>query len=353
MRYNKFGSTGLFVSEICLGSATFGGGMGFYRDVGTLQQADVDRMLRIAIDAGVNFIDTADAYAEGLSETITGKAIRNLNIPRDEIVVATKVFDPMLDRTNRPNALGSSRYHIMEAVKDSLKRMQLEHIDIYWLHAFDPATPIEETMRAMDTLVKDGLVRYAGVSNWAAWQIATSIGLSERLNLTRVEAHQAYYSIVGRDLEREGIPMLQSQGLGLVVWGPLAGGLLSGKYRDNRRQGRRLRFDFPPVDLERCDKLISAMEPIAATHRVTLAQTAIAWLLHQPSVDSVIVGATRDDQLIENIAAAEIAFSEPEREQLNLASQLAPEYPGWMLSLKGAPRQTQLDASMQPRSKRR
>jgi aryl-alcohol dehydrogenase-like predicted oxidoreductase len=204
MRYNPLGRTGLLVSELCLGTMTFGGGGGtMWSKIGQLGQSEADAMLRAAIDAGVNFLDTADVYAEGRSEEITGQAIRNLGVPRDEIVVATKGFGAT---GQGPNARGASRYHLIDACKTSLKRLQLDHVDLYQIHGFDPVTPMEETLRALDTLVQHGHVRYVGVSNWAAWQIAKALGIAERLGLHRPASLQAYYSLVGRDLERKSFP---------------------------------------------------------------------------------------------------------------------------------------------------
>jgi aryl-alcohol dehydrogenase-like predicted oxidoreductase len=227
MRYKPVGRTGLFVSELCLGTMTFGGSTGLWAQIGDLRQADAERLVGQAIDAGINFIDTADVYAGGVSEQITGQALKNLKVRRDSVVVATKVFG---ETAPGPNSRGNSRAHILDGVKASLARLQLDHIDLYQIHGFDPATPIEETVRALDQLVRQGDVRYVGVSNWAAWQIVKALGVAERLGLARFESLQAYYTVAGRDLERELVPMLASEGLGLMVWSPLAGGLLSGKF---------------------------------------------------------------------------------------------------------------------------
>ncbi len=330
MRVNRLGSTGLFVSELCLGTMTFGGGDGMWAKIGTVQQADADALLRTATDAGINFIDTADVYAEGLSEQITGQAIRNLGLRRDEVVVATKAFGPTGDG---PNSRGSSRVHLIDAVKASLTRLQLDHIDLYQLHGFDSATPIEETLRALDTLVQHGHVRYVGVSNWAAWQIAKALGISERLGLHRFASLQAYYTVAGRDLEREIVPMLQSEGVGLMVWSPLAGGFLSGKYtRDGEAESgsRRVEFDFPPIDKDRGFDVIDILRPMAEARGVSVAQIALAWLLHQKVVTSVIVGAKRVDQLTDNIAATNVVLTPDECAAIDAASRLPAEYPGWM-----------------------
>jgi aryl-alcohol dehydrogenase-like predicted oxidoreductase len=342
MRHLPLGRTGLFVSELCLGTMTFGGSTDLWGKIGTLQQDEAERLVGQAIDAGVNFIDTADVYAAGVSEQITGQALKNLKVPRENVVIATKVFG---ETGPAPNARGNSRGHILDGVKASLKRLQLEHIDLYQIHGFDPATPIEETVRALDTLVRDGRVRYVGVSNWAAWQIAKALGISERLGLARFESLQAYYTLAGRDLEREIVPMLKSEGLGLMVWSPLAGGLLSGKFASGQKAeagSRRTGFDFPPVLRPRADACIEAMRPIAEEHEVSVAQVALAWLLHQPQVTSVIVGAKRPDQLADNLAAVKLRLSADELRALDEVSRLPPEYPGWMFERQGDFRRKQL-----------
>ncbi len=339
MRYNKLGRTGLLVSELCLGTMTFGGGVaGAGSAIGNLQQDEADGQLRTALDAGINFLDTANVYGTGRSEEITGQAIRNLGIGRDEIVVATKVMGVM---GKGPNQQGLSRYHIMESCKASLKRMQVDHIDLYQAHGVDPWTPIEETMEAFDALVRQGYVRYIGVSNWAAWQIAKAIGISERLGNARFVSLQAYYTIAGRDLERELVPMVQSEGLGVLPWSPLAGGLLSGKFsREDEKggTGRRASFDFPPVDRDRAYAVIDVMRPIADAKGVSVAQIALAWLLHKPVVTSVIIGATRPEQLADNIAATKVRLSADELAALDAVSELPREYPGWMFETMGSRR---------------
>jgi aryl-alcohol dehydrogenase-like predicted oxidoreductase len=346
MRYLPFGRTGLFVSELCLGTMTFGGsGETMWAKIGQLEQGDVDRLVGQALDAGINFIDTANVYAGGVSEELTGQALKNLKVPREDVIVATKVLGEM---GKGPNARGASRGHIMDAVKASLKRLQLDHIDLYQIHGFDPATPVEETVRALDDLVRQGHVRYVGVSNWAAWQIMKALGIAERHGLTRFESLQAYYTIAGRDLERELVPMLRSEGLGLMVWSPLAGGLLSGKYgRDQQGEAgsRRTAFDFPPVDKERAWDVVDAMRPIAQAHGVSVAQIALAWLLHQPVVTSVIVGAKKPEQLADNIAATKVKLTAEELAALGEASQLPREYPGWMFERQGEYRRNQLAAA--------
>ena len=343
MRYNPLGRTGLFVSELCLGTMTFGGTSGIWQAMGGLGDDDATALVRSALDAGVNFIDTADVYGAGRSEEITGAALKTLGINRGEIVVATKAFGEM---GRGPNGRGTSRYHLMNAVDASLKRLGLDHIDLYQIHGFDVATPIEEQLRGLDAIVASGRVRYVGVSNWAAWQVMKGLGLADRHDLPRPVSVQAYYSIAGRDLERELVPMMRAEGVGLLVWSPLAGGFLSGKYSDgaggNSGEGRRQSFDFPPVDAARGGAVIAAMRPIAAAHGVSVAQIALAWLLHQPVVTSVIIGAKRPDQLADNLAAVDVVLTPDELAALDTASALPPEYPGWMLAFQGAYRAGQL-----------
>jgi aryl-alcohol dehydrogenase-like predicted oxidoreductase len=330
MRLNRLGNTGLFVSELCFGTMTFGGGTeGVWGNIGNLGQSEADAMLKTAFDAGINFVDTADVYGDGRSEQITGQGLKNLGIARDQYVLATKAYGPTGEGANQR---GASRYHLIDACKASLKRLGHDHIDLYQIHGFDPATPIEETLRALETLVQHGHVRYVGVSNWAAWQIARAIGISERLGIARPESLQAYYTIAGRDLEREIAPLLKAEKLGLMVWSPLAGGFLSGKYtRDaEATEGRRAAFDFPPVNKERGFDVIDAMRPIAEAKGVSVAQIALAWLLHQEVVSTVIIGAKKPEQLTDNIASTEVVLSADELKTLAEVSALPPEYPGWM-----------------------
>ena len=339
MRCRKLGPTGLFVSELCLGTMTFGKAEGMWAQMGGLDQAESEALVRTALDAGINFIDTANVYSNGASEQIVGQALRDIGVPRDEVVIATKAFGTMGDG---PNQRGNTRYHLLDACKASLKRLQLDHIDLYQIHGFDPATPIEETLRALDTLVQHGHVRYVGVSNWAAWQIVRALGISERRGLHGFVSLQAYYTLVGRELEREIVPMLEAEGVGLMVWSPLAGGFLSGKYAEADAEGRRKSFDFPPVDPARGAAVLDAMRPIAEAHGVSMAQIALAWLLHQPVVTSAIVGAKRPDQLADNIAATKVALTADELAALDAASRPPAEYPGWMFDMQGKNRRDQL-----------
>ncbi|MDA8029309.1 MAG: aldo/keto reductase [Nitrospiraceae bacterium] len=342
MRYRKLGKTGLFVSEFCLGTMTFGGKDEFWGAIGKLEPSEVDRLVRKAVDSGINFFDTADVYSDGQAEVLLGGSLRRLGIPREEVVIATKVFG---ETASGPNSRGLSRHHIMNAVRESLSRLGLTHIDLYQVHGFDPATPVEETLRALDDLVRQGLVRYVGVSNWAAWQVMKARGISERESLSRFESLQAYYTVAGRDLEREILPMLEEEEMGLLVWSPLAGGLLSGKYGRGLAApagSRRSSFDFPPVDLARAYDVIDVMRKMAKELQVSVAQVALAWLLHQSSVTSVILGAKSEEQLAENLGASRVRLSPDDLVALDRSSALTPEYPGWMLVRQGEYRRKQL-----------
>ena len=339
MQYTTLGNTGLLVSRLSLGTMTFSGGEGvLQRVIGTVDQRGADELVKASIDGGINFFDTADVYSEGESETTLGQSFKNLNIARKDVVLATKVYSRVGPGRND---VGASRGHIMDAVEASLRRLQTDHIDLYQIHANDPVTPIEETLRALDTLVTQGKVRYIGVSNWQAWKIAKALGISEFKNLARFDTLQAYYSIAGRDLERELVPFLEAEKIGLLVWSPLAGGLLSGKFnRTNQKPegSRRSEFDFPIVDKERAWKILETMAPIAKAHHCSPARISLAWLLTRPVVTSVILGAKRLDQLQDNLAAAELKLSEDEITQLDEVSALPPEYPSWMIPFQNADR---------------
>lgn len=329
MRYNQLGRSGLIVSELCLGTMTFGGDEGIWGRIGQLQQEEADGLVKAALDAGINFFDTANIYAEGRSEQILGQALRNLGVARDELVVATKVVGRMHEG---PNGAGASRGHILAQVEKSLERLGTGHIDLYQIHGFDAATPIEETLYALDSLVRRGTVRYIGLSNWAAWQVMKAVGIAAARDYAPIASLQAYYTIAGRDLEREVIPMLGSEGVGLMVWSPLAGGFLSGKYtREGDGEGRRAGFDFPPVDKARGYDVIDVLRELAVAKGRSVAQLALAWLLHQPVVSSVIVGAKRPEQLADNLAAVDVTFTAEELARLDAVSKLPAEYPGWML----------------------
>jgi aryl-alcohol dehydrogenase-like predicted oxidoreductase len=338
MQYKTLGNTGLLVSHICLGTMTFAGGEGMWKQIGQVDQAGADELLKASIDAGVNFVDTADVYSEGLSEITLGQSLKNLGIVRKDLVIATKAYGRVGPGRND---VGASRGHIMDAVDASLKRLGTEYIDLYQIHGTDLVTPIEETVRALNTLVEMGKVRYIGISNWHAWRMMKALGMQERMGLAKFDTLQAYYSIAGRDLEREIVPVLEDQKMGLLVWSPLAGGLLSGKYtKENQKPegSRRLTFDFPPVEKDRAWKCVDAMKVIADAKGVSVATVALAYVLAKPWVTSVIIGAKRMEQLKENLAAAELKLSAEEMKKLDEVSALPQEYPGWMVSRQNANR---------------
>jgi len=331
MRYKKLGNTGLFVSEVCLGTMTFGGVGTMWNAIGNLGQKDATSLVARSLEAGVNFIDTADMYSEGLAETFLGHALKDIGVKRSDVVIATKAYGRM---GPGPNDIGASRGHIMDAVEKSLERLQLDHIDLYQIHAQDLATPAEEVMRALDDLVSRGLVRYVGCSNWQAWRIMKAQGIADKRGWARFETLQAYYSIAGRGLERDIVPLLDDQKMGLMVWSPLAGGILSGKFgpgANGPQDARRTKFDFPPVDKERAWPIVDAMREIGKPKGVSPARVALAWVLSKPFVTSVIIGVTTLEQLDDNIAASELTLSPDEIRRLDELSALAPEYPGWMV----------------------
>ena len=329
MRYSTFGRTGIFVSELCFGSMTFGGKDGIWEKIGNTAQQEADRLVGLALDAGINFFDTADVYAGGESERILGLALKSR---RKDIVLASKVRARM---GPGPNDVGLSRAHIMRSVDESLRRLGTDWLDLYQIHGYDASTPLDETLRALDDLVRAGKVRYVGCSNLASWQIAKANGLAAMHDWSRFESLQAYYTIAGRDLERELVPVLADQQMGLMVWSPLAGGLLSGKYtreQDGPADARRTTFDFPPVDRDRAFACVDAMRKIGDAQGASVARVALAWLLAQKHVTTIIIGARNEQQLRDNVDATNLQLT---REDL---SALAPEYPGWMLARQAAGR---------------
>jgi aryl-alcohol dehydrogenase-like predicted oxidoreductase len=334
MRYKLLGRSGLRVSEMCLGTMTFGS-EGFWKVMGGLGQEPVNTLVGQAYEQGINFIDTANVYSLGQSESLVGQALRDLRLPRDQVVIATKATGSM---DESPNGRGQSRYHLMNSLDASLKRLQLDHVDLYQLHGFDPLTPLEDTLSTLNDMVRSGKVRYIGLCNLAAWQVMKALAISDRRGWAPFASVQAYYTLAGRDLERELLPLIRDQQLGLMVWSPLAGGLLTGKFnRESKGPGdsRRDTFDFPPVDKPRAFDCVDAMRPIAAQHGVSVAQVALAWLLAQPAVSTVIIGAKTMAQLTDNIAATKLALSAEDLATLDKVSQLPAEYPGWMMALQG------------------
>ena len=320
---------------------TFGGTDGIWKAVGTLDQAAATALVKQSFEAGVNFVDTANVYAGGVSETMTGTAIKSLGLPRDELVIATKGYGVMNEQA--VNARGQSRYHLMHALDASLKRLQLDHVDLYQLHGFDPLTPLDEVLCTLNDLVRSGKVRHIGLCNMAAWQIMKGLAISDKRGWARFETVQAYYTVASRDLEREVVPLLADQQLGLMVWSPLAGGLLSGKFSADGKGpegARRATFDFPVVDKPRAFRCVDVMRPIAERHQVSVARVALAWLLARPQVSTVIVGAKTPEQLADNLAASALALGAEDIAAIDAVSALPQEYPGWMIARQGAARAT-------------
>ncbi len=330
MKYNQLGKTGVLVSELCLGAMTFGG-KGYWKAIGEQSQEEVNLLIQTAIDHGINFIDTANAYSEGLSEIMLGKALSSLGFPRQQLVIATKLRLPMGSGANQ---VGLSRLHIADSVNDSLSRLGLSHIDLLYIHGVDPITPLEETMRGLEDVVRSGKVRYLGISNHPAWMVAKANGIADKMGWTKFVATQNYYSIAGRDIERGLVPMALSEGLALMPWSPLAGGFMSGKFtRNNEVAGdsRRDSFDFPPINKAKAYDIIEVLLQVGAAHKVSAAQVALAYILRKPAVTSVIIGAKKQDQLLDNIASTKLELTAGELQQLDSISALTPEYPGWML----------------------
>jgi aryl-alcohol dehydrogenase-like predicted oxidoreductase len=326
MDYRQLGRSGLRVSALTLGTMSFGGKDRF-ANVGTTQVEGARRQVDMCLDAGVNLFDTADVYSAGMSEEILGEAIGNR---RDDVLIATKARMPMGDG---PNDAGLSRHHLIRSCEASLRRLGTDYVDLYQVHEWDGVTPMEETLAALDDLVRSGKVRYVGCSNFSGWQLSKALGVSERLGLERYASQQIYYSLQARDAEYELVPAGLDQGVGILVWSPLAGGLLSGKYRRGQQpsEGRHLtEWKEPPVrDEEATYDVIEAAVEIGEAHGVSAAQVALAWLLGRPGVASAIVGARTDEQLADNLAAANLELTGEERARLDEVSQPPLIYPHW------------------------
>jgi len=293
-------------------------------------EAESKQVLDRYLELGGNFIDTANVYTKGHSEKIIGDHIGRTPSRRDRTVIATKFFGSMY--SGDPNAGGASRKSLTAACEQSLRRLQTDYIDLYWMHCWDRFTPIEETMRALDDLVRQGMVRYIGVSNWTAWRIMKANGIAGARGQERFETVQAYYSLTGRELERELVPMMEEERIGCLVWSPLAGGYLSGKYSEGGAEGRRKNFDFPPVDRSRGEPIIAAMRPIAKAHNTSVARVALAWVLSKTFVTSVIIGARTVEQLDDNLEATKLKLTAEEIGKLDELSAIAEDYPHWMIS---------------------
>ena len=326
MKYSALGNTGLYVSQLTLGAMTFDQKDGIFGQlIGGTGQELATKMVDLSIEAGVNLFDTANIYGMGESEVMLGKALGDR---RKDVLIATKFCNPL---GGGPNAAGTSRLAMMREVENSLRRLGTDWIDLYQVHSFDVTTPLEETMRALETLVQQGKVRYIGLSNFAAWQIAKADGIARRLGTERFCSVQAYYSLVGRELEREIIPAALDLGLGILVWSPLASGFLTGKYtREGKGEGRRTKIQVPPVNEERGFDIVDVLREIADSHNASIPQIALAWLLHKKGVTSIIVGARKEEQLVDNLKSPAIVLSAEEMTRLDEVSQLAPVYPHWI-----------------------
>ncbi|MEE1896932.1 aldo/keto reductase [Flavobacterium rakeshii] len=336
MKYNFLGNTGLLVSEICFGTMTFGG-RGFWEAIGKIQQEEVNGLMKAVVDSGVNFIDTANVYSYGESERLLGQSVKDLGLNRNELVIATKVRGRM---DEKPNSIGLSRYHIFNSVDESLQRLQLDHIDILYVHGVDNRTPVEETMRALNDIVLSGKVRYIAVCNWPAWMVMKAQGIAEKNGWNKFIGLQYYYSLSGRDIEREIVPLALDQNLAIMPWSPLAGGFLSGKYtREGQASGsRRETFDFPPVNKDKAYDIIDGLVQIGEAHHVTPAQVALAWVRQQQGITSTIIGAKNISQLQDNIKSVDVELTEKDLQLLDELSALPKEYPQWMVERQNADR---------------
>ncbi len=338
MKYNYFGNTGLVVSELCFGTMTFGG-EGYWKAIGSLQQEEVNKLIKETISGGINFIDTANIYSYGESERLLGISIKELGVNRNDLVIATKVRGRMSESINN---LGLSRYHIFQSVDASLERLQMDHIDILYVHGLDLYTPIEQTMRALNDIVNTGKVRYIAVCNWPAWMVMKAQGIADKNGWHKFEGLQYFYSIAGRDIEREIVPMALDQKLAIMPWSPLAGGFMTGKFtRNNEKAGdsRRDNFDFPPINKAKAYDIIDVLAGIAKAHEATVAQIALAWVRHQAGVTSTLIGAKNVQQLTDNIHSTNLLLNQEELKQLNDISALNKEYPGWMVERQSTDRQ--------------
>ena len=338
MKYNYLSQTGLAVSELCFGTMTFGGS-GYWEAIGSLKQNTVNDLMKIVIDSGINFIDTANVYSYGESERLLGQSIKELGINRNNLVIATKVRGRMGDDVNY---VGLSRFNIFRSVDESLQRLQMDHIDILYVHGFDPYVSVEEIMHSLNDIVLTGKVRYIAICNWPAWVVMKALGIAEKNGWNKFVGMQYFYSLAGRDIEREIVPLAMDQHLGIMPWSPLAGGFLSGKFtRHNEKAGnsRRDSFDFPPINKEKAYNIIDALITIGKQHNTSAAEVALAWVRHQKQVTSTIIGAKNVTQLQENIHSTTIALSETDLKQLDELSALPKEYPGWMVERQSVDRQ--------------
>ena len=344
MEYRHLGNSGLRVSSLTLGTMTFGG-RGQFRDVGETDPEGARRQIDMALERGINSIDTADVYSDGAAEEIVGRALKGR---RDQVLLASKARFPM---GSGPNDAGLSRHHLIEACEASLRRLGTDHIDLYQLHEWDGVTPIEETLAALEHLLQSGKVRYVGCSNFAGWQVMKALGVAAAAGLPRFVSQQIYLSLQERSAEYEIVPSAIDQGLGLLIWSPLAGGLLSGKYRRGEPPPPGSRhaseWDEPPVyDEDRLYDTVDALVEIAGAHDVSPARVALAWLLGRPGVTSVIIGARSDEQLEDNLAAAELELTDAQMQQLEEVSRPPLIYPFWHQRKTASDRLSAADLSL-------
>jgi len=357
MKYRLLGKTGVKVSELCLGTMTFGEE---FFNIAEVDQKGADAMVARALDAGVNFFDTADVYSYGDSETILGQAFRNSGVARDKVIVATKVRGAMSEGatagTGDVNNVGLSRQHILASIEQSLLRLDMDYVDLYQVHGWDHLTPIEETLRALEDLVRQGKVLYIGCSNWAARQLMKALVLSQERGWASFVSLQAYYSLAGRDLEHELLPLCREEQIGVLPWSPLSGGFLTGKYRrdnPNPKGARRTGFDFPPIDEARGFDAIDALDQIAQAKGASIAQVALAWLLAQDGVTSIIIGANKMSQLEDNLKAADLELTDDEIERLSQTTAPPSIYPQWMIERQNAGRVTPVQSQAENKGEER
>src|ERR1700744_4051158 len=336
MKYNLLGNTGVVVSELCFGTMTFGGKGGIWENIGKVQQQEVNELMKTVVDSGINFIETANVYSYGLSEKLLGQSLKDTGINRNELIIATKVRGRMGEGKNY---VGLSRFHIFQSVDESLMRLQLDHIDVLYVHGVDPKTPIDETVRALNDIVLTGKVRYVAVCNWPAWMVMKAIGIAEKHGWNKFIGMQYYFSVAGRDIEREILPLAADQNLAVMPWSPLAGGFLAGKYTRETEKiegSRRSTFDFPPVNKEKAYDIIDVITDIGKQHGVSAAAVALAWVRLQKGVTSTIIGAKNIEQLNDNVKSTQVELSADDLKKIDEVSALTKEYPGWMVERQSA-----------------
>jgi len=331
MEYRQLGKSGLKVPELCFGAGTFGAANEFFKAWSETTQEEADRIVGICMDAGLNFFDTADVYSDGSSETALGKSLAHHK--REDVLISTKATFRL---GKGPNDVGSSRYHLIQSLERSLKRLGTDYVDVYHLHAFDATTPVEETLNTLDKFVREGKVRYIACSNFSGWHLMKSLSVSERYGWARYVGHQAYYSLVGRDYEWELMPLALDQGVGALVWSPLGWGRLTGKIRretgipkDSRLNAKVVADSGPQVSEEYLYKVVDAIDEIAKETGKTVPQIALNWVLRRPSVSTVIVGARNEDQLKQNLGAIGWKLTAEQIAKLDAASETGLAYPYW------------------------